>query len=61
VPLIEALYHVVQNKPALECLGVAAMSLVFTFWVVRRRNALLPFLGHLVIELELIAFLFFTK
>ncbi len=61
VPLIEALYHVIQNKPFLECVGMAALSLVFCAWALHRRNAMLPFLGHLVIELELIVFLFFAK
>lgn len=61
VPLIEALYHVIQNKPHLESLGMGALSLVFCAWALHRRNAMLPFLGHLVIELELIVFLFFAR
>lgn len=60
VPLIEVLYHAVQGKPLLETLGMGALSVVFCLWALRRRNALLPFLGHLAIEVELIAFLFFT-
>jgi len=61
VPLFEAGYHVVQGKPALECLGMGLLSLVFCWWVVRRRNALLPFLAHLAIEIELVLFLFFAE
>ncbi len=61
IPLIEALYHVVQGKPHIESLGMGLLSLAFTAWVLHRRNALLPFLGHLIIELELIAFLFVSQ
>lgn len=59
-PLIEVGYHVAQGKPALECVGMGALSIVFCSWVVARKNAMLPFLGHLVIEIELILVLFFT-
>lgn len=60
VPTIEALYHLIQAKPFLECIGMGLLSLAFSAWVIRRRNAMLPFLGHLAIEIELILFLFFA-
>lgn len=60
LPVIEGGYHLVQQKPLLECLGMAALSLAFTAWVVRKRNALLPALGHLAIEVELIFYLYFN-
>lgn len=60
IPVIEALYHVIQGKPHLESLGMGVLSVVFCAWALRRRNVLLPFLGHLAIELELIVFLFFA-
>lgn len=59
-PLLEGLYHVFQQKPVLECLGMVVFSLALCSWAIRRKNALLPFLGHLIIELELIGFLFFS-
>lgn len=59
-PLIEVGYHVAQAKPALECVGMGLLSIVFCSWVVVRKNAMLPFLGHLVIEIELILVLFIT-
>lgn len=60
-PFMEGMYHVIQNKPALECLGMAVLSLAFCAWALHRRNSLLPFLGHLAIEIELIAFLYFSS
>ena len=61
IPLYEALYHVIQQKPALECLGMGALSLVLTWWTLRRRNSLLPFLGHLAIEVELLVYQLFAS
>lgn len=55
IPLFEGGYHL--QKPLLEAAGMVAVSLVLTSWALKRRNALLPFLAHLIIELELIAFL----
>lgn len=60
VPLIEALYHVVQEKPVLESIGMGGLSILLCAWTLSRRNALLPFLGHLAIEIELIVFLYFN-
>jgi membrane protease YdiL (CAAX protease family) len=55
VPLSEGLYHL--QKPPLEMAGMVLLSLVLTWWSMKRRNMLLPFLAHLAIELELIIFL----
>jgi membrane protease YdiL (CAAX protease family) len=55
VPLFEGVYHL--QKPLIEALGMAALSLVLTGWARKRNNVLLPFLVHLAIELELLAFL----
>lgn len=55
VPLIEGAYHV--QKPWPETLGMVLFSVVATRWTMTRRNVLLPFLAHLIIELELILFL----
>lgn len=55
VPVIEGLYHL--QKAPLEMLGMVVFSLLLTHWARRRRNVLLPFLAHLAVELELIAFL----
>ena len=57
VPLIEALYHVGQRKPPLECLGVLFYGVVLCAWASLRRNTLLPFFAHLFIELALLGFL----
>ncbi|HNR34137.1 MAG TPA: hypothetical protein PKO36_03085 [Candidatus Hydrogenedentes bacterium] len=54
-PLFEFVYHL--QKPLIEAVGMAAFSMILTPWALRRRNVLLPFLAHLAIELELIAFL----
>lgn len=55
VPLAEGLYHL--QKPVPEMLGMVAFSILATQWTIRRRNMMLPFLVHLAIELELVAFL----
>lgn len=58
VPIFEGVYHL--QKPPLEALGMVAFSAILTPWALRRQNVLLPFLAHLAIELELIAFLVLT-
>jgi hypothetical protein len=60
IPFLEGSYHVIQQKPALESLGMVALSVILTAWTLRRRNSLLPFLGHVLIEIELIIYLFFA-
>lgn len=58
VPLFEGVYHL--QKPLLEAGGMVVFSLLVTRWTVARRNVLLPFLAHLIIELELLAFTLLT-
>jgi hypothetical protein len=57
VPLSEFLYHL--YKPGIEAIGMAAFSVLLTWWALQRRNILLPFLVHLIIEIELVLFLLF--
>lgn len=54
IPLSEGAYHL--QKPLLEAGGMVLYSVVLTLWAMRRKNALLPFLAHLTIEIELIVF-----
>lgn len=58
IPLIECAYHL--QKPLLEAGGVLALGLVLTWWTRRRRNILLPFLVHALIEIQLLLFLLLT-
>lgn len=58
VPLSEGLYHL--QKPLLEAGGMVLLSLILTQWALRRQNLLLPFLVHLIIEIELLLFLLFA-
>ena len=55
IPVYEGVYHL--QKPLLEAAGMVAFSLALTYWALNRRNALLPFLAHLMVELSLIIFL----
>ena len=55
VPFSEGVYHL-QKHPA-EMAAMVAVSLILTWWTLRRRNAMLPFLAHLIVEVELILFL----
>lgn len=57
IPLFETVYHL--QKPGLEALGMALFSLALTWWSMKRRNLLLPFLAHVYIELALITALVF--
>ncbi|MCL4694164.1 MAG: CPBP family intramembrane metalloprotease, partial [Candidatus Hydrogenedentes bacterium] len=55
VPFSEGVYHL--QKAPIEAAGMVVFSLVLTAWALRRRNALLPFLAHLLVEIELVLFL----
>lgn len=55
VPFSEGVYHL--QKAPLEAAGMVVFSLILTAWALRRRNALLPFLAHLVIEIEVVLFM----
>jgi Type II CAAX prenyl endopeptidase Rce1-like len=57
IPLFEGVYHF--NKPWPEMLGMFAWSGVLTFWTIKRKNACLAILAHLVLECLLIAYLGF--
>jgi hypothetical protein len=54
IPISEGAYHL--QKPLLEAGGMVALSVILTLWALQRRNTLLPFVVHLSIELELLAF-----
>ncbi len=54
-PLAEGLYHL--QKPLLEAGGMLLLSLVLTRWALARNNVLLPFLAHLIIEIEVVLFM----
>jgi len=54
IPFYEGIYHL--QKPLLEAGGMFAASAILTFWALKRRNALLPFIAHFIIELELRVF-----
>lgn len=55
VPLAEGVYHL--QKPLLEAGGMLLLSLVLTRWALARNNVLLPFLAHLIIEIEVVLFM----
>jgi membrane protease YdiL (CAAX protease family) len=55
VPLSETVYHL--QKPSAEAAGMAAFSVVMTYWSWKRQNLLLPFLLHALIEVTLILYL----
>lgn len=55
VPFSEGVYHL--QKPLLEAAGMVVFSIILTQWTMRRKNVLLPFLAHLIIEMELVVFL----
>jgi hypothetical protein len=57
IPLFEGVYHF--NKPWPEMLGMFVWSGVLTFWTIKRKNACLAILAHLVLECLLIAYLGF--
>jgi hypothetical protein len=57
IPLFEGVYHF--NKPWPEMLGMFAWSGALTFWTIKRKNACMPILAHLVLECLLIAYLGF--
>jgi hypothetical protein len=55
IPLFEGLYHF--NKPWPEMLGMFAWSGALTLYTIKRKNACLAILAHLVLECLLIAYL----
>ncbi len=57
VPVYETAYHVIKHP--LEMIAMAVFSILATTWTRRRKNMVLPFIAHLVIELELALFMLF--
>ena len=57
VPIFETAYHL--QKAGLEAAAMLVFSIILTRWTLRRNNVLLPFLAHLIVEIELILFLLF--
>ena len=55
VPAMEAVYHLTKHPS--EAAGMLVYGLFLTWWARSRQNTLLPFLAHLVIELELMVFM----
>jgi hypothetical protein len=59
IPIFEGVYHF--NKPWPEMLGMFVWSGVLTYWTIKRKNACLAILAHLVLECLLIAYLGFAS
>jgi len=57
IPLFEGVYH--YNKPWPEMLGMFVWSGALTYWTIKRKNACLAIMAHLVLECMLIAYLGF--
>ncbi len=58
VPVSEGLYHL--QKPLPETAAMVVFSIILTLWVMKRRNVLVSFFAHLIIEIELVAYLVLT-
>ena len=56
IPIYEGAYHLVWPTLLMPA-GMVIFSLIATYWSLKRRNGLLPFLAHLVIEFQLTVFL----
>lgn len=54
IPMIETVYHF--QKPMPEAFGMMVLSIVLTCWARKRRNVLLPFCAHGVVEMDLLLF-----
>ncbi len=55
IPLYEGVYHLVKHP--LEAVGMVLASVLLTAWTRNSRNVALPFLAHLIIEVQLILFM----
>ncbi len=55
VPVLEAAYHI--QKDPLEMAAMFVAGVFFTWWTVRRKNIMLPFILHGSVEVGLMAFL----
>jgi hypothetical protein len=56
IPIYEGAYHLVWPTLLMPA-GMVLFSLIATYWSFKRRNGLLPFLAHLIIEFQLTVFL----
>jgi hypothetical protein len=56
IPIYEGAYHLVWPTLLMPA-GMVIFSLIATYWSLKRRNGLLPFLAHLIIEFQLTVFL----
>lgn len=59
IPVYEGAYHLVWPSLLMPA-GMVLFSLIATYWSLKRRNSLLPFLAHLIIECQLTVFLIFA-
>jgi hypothetical protein len=57
VCLIEFVFHF--QKAFLEAIGMLIFSTIITYWAYKRKNVVLPFFAHLLIESFLIIFILF--
>lgn len=55
IPVFETTYHF--QKPFLEAVGMGLFSVAMTYWALKRKNIVLPFLSHLFIEFALLGIL----
>lgn len=57
LPLAEGLYHL--QKPGLEAAAMVVFSIFLTRWAIKRSNVLLPFLAHLMVEVDVVIFMLY--
>ena len=57
VCLVEFFFHF--QKAFLEAMGMLIFSVIVTYWAYRRKNIVLPFFAHLIIESLLVLFILF--
>lgn len=59
IPIYEGAYHLTWPSLAMPA-GMVAFSIIATYWSLTRKNSLLPFLAHSIIEGQLTLFLLFA-
>jgi membrane protease YdiL (CAAX protease family) len=57
VCMIEFVFHF--QKAFLEAIGMLIFSVIVTYWAYKRKNIVLPFFAHLMIESFLVIFILF--
>jgi len=60
IPVYEGVYHQLIWSSLAMPAGMVLFSLIATYWSLKRRNSLLPFFAHFIIEAQLTLFLLFT-